>query len=239
MCRWERGSLKFVPFMGAFALSSGRLWAGQPTPSGSWHLGNQHLPGWCFIIVIFCVLLPRKQKNSYSSWELKGTTKSRYKSCWLNLQLEQKYFQTRLGLWPWCWTVRLPGWNVWEWQGSCKVTGHIGLLSCFEGMILSWRCFYLASTQLLSVTFPSIEALLLSLSSSSCPGNVSSLVFLAFLSRVLEENCYVCMYMYVYLFKNCVSCLLVLAAKGLVVGKGKSGCLPHGAYGLVGVQVTE
>lgn len=72
--------------------------------------------------------------------------------------------------------------------------------------------------------------------------NVSS-VLLLFFSIVLEENCYICMYICmrecIHLFSNCFRCLLVLGAKGLVVRKGKHDCLPHGAYSLMEVRVTK
>lgn len=43
------------------------LWgfvAVQPTDFGLWLSGRQYLPTWCFIVVIFCILLPGKKKES-------------------------------------------------------------------------------------------------------------------------------------------------------------------------------
>lgn len=77
------------------------------------------------------------------------------------------------------------------------------LLSCLEGMVPSWRCLYLESTWLFLVGFSSVQSQLWSLNSSSCPMNVSIVLFLVFFSIVMEKKWYVCM----YVFSNCFSCL--------------------------------
>lgn len=63
--RWEReGFCKCLVLLGIFLFLLLGFRAAQPTHLGHWLSGNQCLPAWCFLIVIFCILVPGKTKES-------------------------------------------------------------------------------------------------------------------------------------------------------------------------------